>query len=234
MQQVHTISYVWFAEDLTSIQGGYYSCFKDLRKQNKHLNLGFPIAEIEASGDCYITKQKNTGGVVNTETITSQLLYEISGPLYYNSDVVAYLENMETKQLEEDRVLVTGISGRPPPPTTRMGITAFGGYQAEFHFTLVGLDLEEKTQYMEEQIRDSMGEELLKKFSMLKFHRHGTCPDDPPTQEYGTVDFRIFAQSQDAAVFDLLRPDGFNRRILETVLQSVPVNTNIITTQTED
>jgi hypothetical protein len=192
-------------------------------KRKKHINLGVPIAEIDANGGCIIAKHKNTNGCVNTETVISQLLYEISGPYYYNSDVVAYLENMKTEQLAEDRVSVSGITGGPPPPTTRLGVTAHGGYQAEFHFTLCGLDIEEKTQMMEQQIRSSMGEEMTKKFHVLKFHRHGTCPDNPPTQEFGTVDFRIFAQCKDPEIFDLVSPKAFNRRILETVLQSVPV-----------
>ncbi|OQV10588.1 hypothetical protein CLAIMM_14565 [Cladophialophora immunda] len=206
----------------TFVTGGYYSRFKDLMKRKQHVNLGLPIVEVDASGDCVITKQKSTGGCVNTETVISQLLYEISGPYYYNSDAVAHLENIKVKQLAEDRVLVTGITGGAPPPTTRLGVTAHGGYQAEFHFTLCGLDIEEKTQMMEDQIRASMGEEMISRFSMLKFHRHGTCPDNPPTQEFGTVDFRIFAQCSDAKIFDLVSPKGFNRRILETVLQSVP------------
>jgi hypothetical protein len=156
--------------------------------------------------------------------VISQLLYEINGPLYYNSDVVAHLEDLNVEQLEEDHVLVTGVKGSPPPPTTRVGITAHGGYQAEFHFTLVGLDIPEKTKWMEEQIRHSMGEQMIQKFSMLKFHRHGTCPDNPSSQEFGTVDFRIFAQARDPDIFELNAPNGFNRKILETVLQSVPVS----------
>ena len=193
-------------------------------KQNRHLRLGFPIAEIDAEGGCTITKEPGTGGIVNTETVISQLLYEISGPNYYNSAVDAKLEDMKAEQVGQDRGLVTGIRGGPPPPTTRMGLTAHGGYQAEFHFTLCGLDLEEKTQWMEDQIRYNMGEEMIKRFSMLKFHRHGTCPDNPATQELGTVDFRIFAQCKDPEIFNLTLPNGFNRKILETVLGSVPVS----------
>jgi hypothetical protein len=194
-----------------------------LLKSKKHLNLGFPIAEIDVEGQCIIAKEENTGGCVSTETVISQLVYEISGPSYYNSDVVAHLEGINVEQVAEDRVRVTGIKGSPPPPTTRMGITAHGGYQAEFHFYFVGLDIEEKCRWMEEQIRHSMGEELIKKFSLLKFHRHGTSPYNPPTQELATVDFRIFAQTSDPEVFRVDSPDGFSRRILETVLQSVPV-----------
>jgi hypothetical protein len=40
------------------ITGGYYSAFKDLMRQKKHLNLGFPIAEVESNGQCVITKEK--------------------------------------------------------------------------------------------------------------------------------------------------------------------------------
>lgn len=39
------------------ITGGYYSGFKDLMKAGKHLNLGFPIAEVEEGGQCIITKE---------------------------------------------------------------------------------------------------------------------------------------------------------------------------------
>lgn len=39
------------------ITGGYYSGFKDLMKSGQHLNLGFPIAEVEASGECIIAKE---------------------------------------------------------------------------------------------------------------------------------------------------------------------------------
>lgn len=106
-------------------------------KSRKHLNLGFPIAEVASNGECVIAKEPNTGGVVNTETVTSQLLYEISGPLYFNSDVVADLHHVKLNDLGENRVHVSGVKGSPPPPTTRCGITAHGGYQAEWHFYLV-------------------------------------------------------------------------------------------------
>lgn len=206
------------------VTGGYYSRFKELMKAKKHLNLGFPIAEVLHNGECVITKEKNTNGVVNVETVTSQLVYEISGPLYYNSDVVADIHQISAENVGEDRVHVSGIKGLPPPPTTRCGITAHGGFQAEWHFYLVGLDIPEKCQWMEEQARHAIGEELISKFSMLRFHVHGTSPPNPEDQEIATVDFRIFAQARDAALFDPSLPDGFARKLYETVLQSCPVS----------
>ncbi len=191
-------------------------------KAKKHLNLGFPIAEVSANGECVITKEQNSNGIVNTETVTSQLLYEISGPLYFNSDVVADLHDVKLAQVGEDRVHVFGIKGCPPPPTTRCGITAHGGYQAEWHFYLAGLDIEEKCRWMEEQAKYAIGSDLIKQFSLLKFHVHGTSPHNPRNQEIATVDFRILAQAQDAKLFDSSLHDGFSRRLYETVLQSCP------------
>lgn len=40
------------------ITGGYYSGFKELMGAKRHLNLGFPVAEVEESGECIITKEK--------------------------------------------------------------------------------------------------------------------------------------------------------------------------------
>ena len=206
------------------VTGGYYSRFRDLMRAGKHLNLGFRIAEVNEKGECDIVKESGTGGVVNVETVTSQLLYEISGPLYFNSDVVAELENITLEQIEEDRVRVRGVKGLPPPPTTRVGVTAHGGYQAEWHFYLVGLDIEGKCKWMEEQARHAIGEDLIKKFTLLKFHVHGTSPLNARNQELATVDFRIFAQARDEKLFDPSLTDGFSRKLYETVLQSCPVS----------
>jgi hypothetical protein len=46
----------------------------------KHVNMGFPIAEIEADGAFNVVKEKNTGGCMTVGSCASQLLYEIQGP----------------------------------------------------------------------------------------------------------------------------------------------------------
>ncbi|RBQ77392.1 hypothetical protein VDGD_21268 [Verticillium dahliae] len=81
------------------VTGGYYSRFKDLMKAKKHLDLGFPIAEVFSDGTCTITKEDMSNGIVNVETVTSQLVYEINGPLYFYSDVVAVLEGITLEQI---------------------------------------------------------------------------------------------------------------------------------------
>ncbi len=103
------------------VTGGYCSAFKDLMKTKKHINLGFPIAAVNERGECDLTKEKDTGGMVTVDSVSSQLLYEIQGPLYYGSDVVAQLEGVQMEQIGEDQVRITGIKGLPPPDTTKVG-----------------------------------------------------------------------------------------------------------------
>jgi hypothetical protein len=106
---------------------------------------------------------------------------------------------------------------------TVIRITAPAGYQAEYHIYLVGLDIEEKARWTEEQIRESIGEERLKKFSMLKFHVNGSSPIDAKNQDVATVDFRVFAQSSDRDLLRMTNPYGFFRLSMVTFLEGVPV-----------
>ncbi|KAF2643302.1 DUF1446-domain-containing protein [Massarina eburnea CBS 473.64] len=211
----------------TYATGGYYSGFKDLGV--KDVDMGYPIAAIEANGEAVFTMEKGKHGLVSKATIASQLLYEIQGPYYYNSDVTAQIENVKLEQVGENAVRMSGIQGLPAPPTTKVGITAKGGYQAEFHFYLTGLDIEEKAKMIERQTLEAMGEHV-KKFTCLKFQICGTAPLDPQSQDEATVDLRIFAQTQDAdllsagAMVDSDR-GSFARFCIENLLQGYPGST---------
>lgn len=63
--------------------------------------------------------EKGKDGLVTIATIASQLLYEIQGPLYYNSDVTASIEDIVLKQIAKNEVHVSGVKGLPPPATTK-------------------------------------------------------------------------------------------------------------------
>ena len=130
--------------------GGYYSGFKDLFDGCE--NVGFPIAEVLGDGTFYMEKEPDTGGEMSVGTCASQMLYEIQGPQYFGSDVVAVLEGLKFSQVGKDKVFCQGVVGKPAPTTTKVGITAKGGYQAEFHYILCGLDLEQKAEWTERQV----------------------------------------------------------------------------------
>jgi hypothetical protein len=88
---------------------------------------------------------------------------------------------------------------------------------------LVGLDIEEKCKWVEDQIRYELGEETLSKFTCLKFMQNGSSVIDARNQNVATVDLRIFAQTKDRDLLRMRNPDGFFRRSMVMFLQSCPV-----------
>jgi hypothetical protein len=197
--------------------GGNFTGFKALEGRGWD-DIGYPIAEIASSGQVVITKQKGSNGEVSVNTCTSQLLYEIQGPWYFNSDVVAILDGLWFDQLSTNRVALRGVKSGPPPPTTKVGLTAKGGYQAEFHWFLVGLDIETKARMMEAQVRKVIGKHA-ERFTKLEFTLNGTSPDNPTNQNSATVDLRIFAQAPKESD---LSPNIFLRPIIDCVMQGYP------------
>lgn len=187
--------------------GGNFTGFKSLETKGWH-DIGYPIAEISRSGQVTITKSKRGGGEVSTQTCSSQLLYEIQGPWYFNSDVTALLDGLWFEQIGTDRVALRGVKGDLPPPTTKVGLTAKGGYQAEVHWFLTGLDIEDKARMLEAQIRWAT-RGWSDKFTKFEFTLNGTAGENARNQNAATVDFRILVQAReekDIASSKFLRP----------------------------
>ncbi|KAH6704241.1 hypothetical protein BKA61DRAFT_680494 [Leptodontidium sp. MPI-SDFR-AT-0119] len=198
----------------TYVTGGNFTGFKSL--QGDLTNLSFPVAEINADGTFIMTKQQSGGGLVSAETCKAQLLYEIQGPYYYNSDVVAELANIKIEDVGPNKVRVSNVGFRKPPPTTKVGLTAKGGFQAEIHYFGCGLDIQEKAAMLERQVRHHLD---VSKFSTLKFRVNGTCPFDPKNQDSATVDFRIFVQSKDESSLSL---EKFLRPCTDIIMETYP------------
>ncbi|KAK5020879.1 hypothetical protein LTS07_011381 [Exophiala sideris] len=137
----------------------------------------YHFTHISHTGEFKISKKPGKDGEVSVETLTSQLVYEIQG-----------------------------IRGLPPPPNTKVGITAFGGYRAEYHVYLTSLYIEEKAAMVKAQAIAAMRPEMYRKFMLLKFHIAGSPNPDARTQDAATVDLRIFAQTDDP---ELLGPEKF-------------------------
>ncbi|TID15724.1 DUF1446-domain-containing protein [Venturia nashicola] len=92
-------------------------------------------------------------------------------------------------QIGENRVRLSGMVGRPPPSTTKCGLTAFGGYQAEVHWPMVGLDIGEKVRLLEAQLRHGFGKERLDRLDYWNVTVYGSAPENPRSQNVCTVDF---------------------------------------------
>lgn len=95
-QLAHAFVAGHFIECSTYVTGGNFSGFKSM--SGELTDLGYPIIEMEPSGNFYVTMQRDRDGMVTVDTCKAQLLYEIQGPLYYNSDVVAELDGIKMEQ----------------------------------------------------------------------------------------------------------------------------------------
>jgi hypothetical protein len=107
------------------------------------------------NGTFYVCLHETPGrcGQVSIDTCRSQLLHEIQGKRHYNSDIVTIIYKIKLKQGAHNLVYVSKIDFDKPPITTKVGITAQGGYQAEAHYIVVGVDTAEKVQLLGRQWR---------------------------------------------------------------------------------
>ncbi|KAF2498485.1 duf1446 domain-containing protein [Lophium mytilinum] len=158
------------------------------------VDLGFPIAEIAHDGTTIITKHPGAAGYVEELNVRAQFLYEIQGTKYINSDVTADIENVRIEDTgEKDRVRVSGATGSPPPPTTKVITVAIGGYQAEATFYINGLDIDLKEKFMRQQLEYAFRDA---NFSELSIERYGTAAVNPRNQASGTVSIRVLVKGK--------------------------------------
>jgi hypothetical protein len=121
--------------------GGNYSFFEEVEGLKRP---GFPIAEVHEDGSSVITKHPGTGGTVSVGTVTAQLLYEIGPAEYLNPDVTARFDSVRVTEVGDDRVLIDGVRGLPPPPTTKVSAAALSGFRNSMTVVLSGLDIDAK------------------------------------------------------------------------------------------
>lgn len=111
--------------------GGYFA--DPVRKAvPEPWNLGFPYAEVDASGNGYISKAPGTGGLVSQATCTEQLLYEIHNPAsYLTPDCTADFSQVDFTENGPDRVAFSGAGGRPATDTYKVSVGYRNGFLGE-------------------------------------------------------------------------------------------------------
>ena len=112
----------------------------------------FRMASIAADGSSVIGKHDGTAGGVTVGTVTSQLVYEIGGPVYANPDVMSRFDTTVVTQEGPDRVRLSGTVGLPAPPTAKVAINYHGGYRNSMAVGLCGLDIEAKAELVTNQL----------------------------------------------------------------------------------
>ena len=102
-------------------------------------DVGYPIAEIVEDGTFTITKPEGTGGAVNVETISEQLLYEVADPArYYTPDVVADFTTVKLTQERPDVVRVTGGTANGLTDTYKVSAAYRDGFMSAGTLVIAG------------------------------------------------------------------------------------------------
>jgi hypothetical protein len=110
-------------------------------------NVGYPVVEVREDGSFVVTKHEGTGGMVTTDTVSEQLLYEMGDPTeYITPDVIADFSQVRLTQDGPDRVLVEGVKGRPRPERLKISATYLAGYKAWGELTISGPRAVEKAE----------------------------------------------------------------------------------------
>jgi hypothetical protein len=108
-------------------------------------NMGYPIAEISPDGSFVCSKLDNTGGLVNVGTVSEQMLYEIGDPqAYMLPDVVCDFSTAQIEQIGENRVRVSGATGRPAPDTYKVSATYADEFRGGTYMSFYGIDADKK------------------------------------------------------------------------------------------
>jgi acyclic terpene utilization AtuA family protein len=174
------------------VTGGNYAFFTGIPGLE---HPGFPIAEVRGDGSSTITKHPGAGGQVSVGTVTAQLLYEIAGPDYPNTDVVARFDTIELEQDGPDRVRVSGTRGLPAPKDVKVSINLLGGWRNTMTFVLTGLDIEAKASLTLETMAQKLGG--TEQFAAYDTLLVRSDKPDAPTNAEASAQLRITVKDAD-------------------------------------
>ena len=193
--------------------GGNYSFFKEVPSFQ---NVGFPIAEIEESGNFKIYKHKGTGGLVSTGTVTAQLLYEISSPKYLSPDVIAHFDSLKIEDLGDDKVFISNVKGSPPTNKHKACINLAGGYKNSMELIVTGLDIEEKAKIFTDELFRSLGGK--DEFDDVSIQLIRTDKEEPLTNEEAMAILKIDVKSSSPEKVGRI----FSAKVIELALANYP------------
>lgn len=168
------------------LTGGYFA--DPVTKPVSGLDrLGFPFADVAEDGEAVFAKLPGSGGLLDTRTVTEQLLYEVGDPsAYVTPDVVADFTGVTLRQLGTDRVRVAGGSGTVRPDKLKVTLGFRGGWLGEGQISYAGPRALERAELAADIVRTRLADV------------HGLDPDTVLVELIGAgAAFRGLAQARD-------------------------------------
>lgn len=173
-------------------------------------DIGFPYADVAATGDATFSKLVGTGGLVTEFTLKEQLVYEIADPArYLMPDGVADFTAPRFKQQGPDLVSATGMTGAARPDTLKVCVGYWDGWIGESIAMFSWPDAYAKAQKGAEIVRerlkmfDIVPEDITYEFVGVDTLHGPTAP--PPSADLNEVGLRVAARCRTKEEADAVR-----------------------------
>ena len=190
--------------------------------------VGFPIVDVEESGEFVVTKHPNSGGRVDRRAVSEQIVYEIGDPTrYLTPDVAADFTSVRLEDVGPDRVRVRGVRGRPPTDHLKVSIAYADGWKAAGTLTYAWPDAAAKATAAGRVLRERL-DRLGLRFDAVRTElvgwssTHGHLAGEPPA-DLPEVQLRVAVRGHDQAAVE-----RFTREIAPLVLTGPPTVTGYL------
>ena len=208
------------------------NCLYEWRSIPDLANVGYPIAEAKADGTFIVTKHPGTGGRVSVPSVTEQLVYEMGDPReYITPDVIADFTSIRLRDAGQDRVEVSGITGRPPTDKLKVSVAYRAGFKAVGSLVYSWPDALDKAKLADRVLRgrlDGLGlrfEQVLTEFvgysathgALIERELSASGARETMAKDLAEVQLRVGVRGSDKAAVE-----RFTREIAPLVLNGPP------------
>ncbi len=120
-----------------------------------YAGLGYPLAHVFDDGTAEIRLLDGAPGILDAETCTLQLLYEVHNPARYATpDLILDFTGIRFEQLGHNRVRMSGARSLGPPPTLKVaGFLELPGFIADMEIGFAGTGALARAQRAAETLR---------------------------------------------------------------------------------
>jgi hypothetical protein len=183
-------------------------------------DVGYPIADVADDGSVVVRKTPNSGGAVNVETVSEQLLYEVGDPAaYLTPDVVVDFTSVTLREVGRDVVAVSAAKGRPAPDKLKVSIAYRDGWSASGMLLIAGPKAADKARRCGDMIRARLRragcEPAL--FHVECIGAGDSCPGVLPVVDAPEVMLRVTVRDKNMAVVE-----RFGRELAPLVTSGPP------------